>query len=347
MNELATRGENGAGRGIVTRATPSGANLTVEDVWTLAESAASSKLFPGINTPQAAFTLMMICQSEGLHPMQALKRYHIIEGRPSMRADAIQAEFQADGGKIKILRCDAEEARAVFSHPVHQPDGFEFHVTMKQFAQTYGGKAVWKNNPSDMLWWRLVTKAVKKIHPGIVVGIPSSEEVMDGIDAEARVEPFRATVLGVTHAAGPPAECDVIGYAGSGPDGRPLAEIVTQAAEEYARRMELAAGGEESLYVPLTTAEILGHLVNKGVQAGHCQRPASSKSRDVYATLHPLYKAHRDFVRAEIMALVGERFARQEEAIEAAREAFELSAGGGEEAEAEAPAPVGREPGED
>ena len=64
---------------------------TVPDVQVMAENVSKSGLFPGINTPQAAFTLMMLAQSEGLHPIQALRRFHIINGRATMRADAMQA----------------------------------------------------------------------------------------------------------------------------------------------------------------------------------------------------------------------------------------------------------------
>ena len=50
--------------------------------------------------PEAVFGLMLLCKCEGLDPIAAMKRYHIIEGRPSMRADAMQAEFIAHGGGV-------------------------------------------------------------------------------------------------------------------------------------------------------------------------------------------------------------------------------------------------------
>jgi hypothetical protein len=60
---------------------------------------ASSQMF-GIKTPAQAITLMMLCQAEGLNPITALRRYHMIQGRPSMRADAMQGEFESKGGNI-------------------------------------------------------------------------------------------------------------------------------------------------------------------------------------------------------------------------------------------------------
>lgn len=54
----------------------------------------------GIQNPAQAICLMLICHSEGLNPIEALKRYHIIQGRPSRRADSILADFESKGGAV-------------------------------------------------------------------------------------------------------------------------------------------------------------------------------------------------------------------------------------------------------
>jgi hypothetical protein len=169
--------------------------FSVDDVTRMAESVARSGLFPGVSNPASAFSLMMLCQSEGLHPMQALKRYHIIEGRPTMRADAIQAEFQRSGGRIQWLRYDREEARAIFSHPQHAPDGVELAVTFDEFHKTgmvtgkYGLKDNWKHHPDSMLRARLISKGVRMVHPGIVSGVYTPEEASDFGGAEMVLPP--------------------------------------------------------------------------------------------------------------------------------------------------------------
>src|SRR4029077_6676575 len=99
-------------------------------------------------------------------------RYHLIHGRFSMRADAIQAEFQARGGRIKILERSAKRAAAVFSHPVHQPDGVELEYTYQDAvtAGDAGKNPLYKTRPAPMLWARLVSMAVTTIDPGVKVG---------------------------------------------------------------------------------------------------------------------------------------------------------------------------------
>lgn len=73
--------------------------MSPEAMQSLAADAAKSGMF-GITNPSMAICLFAICQAEGLHPVTALKRFHIIEGKPSMRADAMLAEFMAKGGGV-------------------------------------------------------------------------------------------------------------------------------------------------------------------------------------------------------------------------------------------------------
>lgn len=72
---------------------------TLEDMEKFAKYVAESGMF-GITKPSQAMCLFMICKAEGRDPISALRRYHIIENRPSMRSDAMQADFIAAGGGI-------------------------------------------------------------------------------------------------------------------------------------------------------------------------------------------------------------------------------------------------------
>jgi hypothetical protein len=151
----------------------------------MALSVAKSGLMAGINTPEAAFTLMMICQSEGIHAMQAVKRYHIIEGRASMKAEAMLAEFLSRDGEVEWIQSDDTAAEAIFSHPKRAPKGYRKVITfadMKAKGITegkYGTKDNWKKFADAMLRARLISSTVRMLMPEIVVGIYTPEEVMD------------------------------------------------------------------------------------------------------------------------------------------------------------------------
>ena len=57
--------------------------------------------------------LMCICQNKS--PDEILRTYHFINGKLSMRADAMLAGFQARGGKIEWKKHDREAAVAIFT----------------------------------------------------------------------------------------------------------------------------------------------------------------------------------------------------------------------------------------
>ena len=162
---------------------------SLADVKTMATEAARSQMF-GLTEPQA-FTLMMISEAEGLHPIRALQRYHVIEGRPAMRADAMQAEFQRRGGRLRWLETTADRCRLEAWHPKHHPEHLTFDVALKDLfdrglATTWNRdrkqaevKSVYRRFPAQMLRARAISEAVRAIDPGVVVGMYTPEEVGD------------------------------------------------------------------------------------------------------------------------------------------------------------------------
>lgn len=70
---------------------------TRQDWLAIAEDVAKSKMF-GVTTVEQAMCLFYICKEENISPLGVLREYHIIEGRPSMRADAMLAKFLQKGG---------------------------------------------------------------------------------------------------------------------------------------------------------------------------------------------------------------------------------------------------------
>ncbi len=154
---------------------------SVSDIEVMAERVAKSRLF-GLDAAQA-FTLMMIAQSEGIHPIKAVQRYNVPYGKPAMKADAMMADFQTLGGTVKWLtKCnDCERAAAIFKHPVHAPDGQEVSYTVAEAKRAgYAEKnSKWQTDPARMLIARVKSIGVRLICPGIVAGFYTPEEVED------------------------------------------------------------------------------------------------------------------------------------------------------------------------
>lgn len=151
---------------------------TLSDIKAMATAAAESGMFPAIKTPQAAFTLMMLCQAEGLHPIQALRRYHIIEGMPAMRAEAILATFQERGGVDEWTSSSETEAEATFTAPGKSPKRVRWTLEDARRAQLEG-RPNWKKYPRQMLRARVISEGIRLAMPSVVVGIYTPEEVQD------------------------------------------------------------------------------------------------------------------------------------------------------------------------
>ena len=151
--------------------------IPVSDIEKMATVMAKSGLF-GMKTPDQAFALMLLCQGEGIHPAIAVRDFHIIQGRPTLKADAMLARFQNAGGKVEWNVYTDQEVTGTFSHS----SGGSLKLTWT-FAQAKSigltGKDNWKNYPRAMLRARCISEGIRTVFPGSVTGFYSPEEVQD------------------------------------------------------------------------------------------------------------------------------------------------------------------------
>ena len=163
--------------------------VPLQDITQMAEVAAGSKMF-GFKNPQEAMAIMLLCQAENLHPAVAMRDYHVIQGRPALKADAMLARFQQAGGSVQWKDYTDEKVTGVFSHP--SGGSLEVSWSLAQ-AKSIGiaNKDNWKNYPRAMLRARCVSEGIRSVFPGCVVGIYTPEEVQD---FEPPKEKFMGTV---------------------------------------------------------------------------------------------------------------------------------------------------------
>ena len=147
------------------------------EVQAMAEVAAGSKMF-GFKNPQEAMAIMLLCQAENLHPAVAMRDYHVIQGRPALKADAMLARFQQAGGSVNWKDYTDEKVTGVFSHPAGGT--LEVSWTLaKAKAIGIASKDNWKNYPRAMLRARVASEGIRSVYPGCVVGVYTPEEVQD------------------------------------------------------------------------------------------------------------------------------------------------------------------------
>lgn len=151
--------------------------MTVQDMSNLSVAFAKSGLF-GYKSSSEAFALMAIAQANGLHPAKAAERYHIIQGRPAMKADAMLSAFQEAGGKVRWVKRTDTECVLHLEHP----QGGELDVKWNmERANKAGltGKSTWKQFPAQMLSARCVSEGVRALFPACLSGMYTPEEVQD------------------------------------------------------------------------------------------------------------------------------------------------------------------------
>jgi len=167
-------------------------DFTMTAAHRLAWHVARSGLFPqfrGSVEQRTAdiFTLFAFAQARQLHPMEAIRRYNVIQGQIAMKADAMLAEFYAAGGRIQWLERNNEKVSARFFPPSDpDSDGVVITWTMEEakkqgiaIARDGGLKDNYRRHPRQMLSARVISEGVRLVAPEVVLGIYTPEEVSD------------------------------------------------------------------------------------------------------------------------------------------------------------------------
>ena len=151
--------------------------VPLADIQQMAEVAAKSRMF-GFKNSEEAMAIMLLCQAENLHPAIAMRDFHIIQGRPALKADAMLARFQQAGGSVNWKDYTDEKVTGVFSHP--SGGSLEVSWSLAQ-AKSIGiaNKDNWRNYPRAMLRARCVSEGIRSVYPGCVVGVYTPEEIQD------------------------------------------------------------------------------------------------------------------------------------------------------------------------
>lgn len=159
---------------------------TVPDMERMALAFAASKLF-GVSNAEQALALCLIAQAEGRHPASAAQDYHIIQGKPSKKADAMLRDFIANGGKVEWHKLDDTIADATFSHP----SGGSVRISWDHARATKAGIAnpMWKKFPRQMLRSRVVSEGVRTVFPMATSGMYVPEEVQEFDAPKPTLEP--------------------------------------------------------------------------------------------------------------------------------------------------------------
>ena len=156
-------------------------NDPIHAMQVMGEMIAGSGMF-GCTKTEQGMVLAMQCMAEGVPPLELAKTYHIIDGKLSMRADAMLGRYLSKGGKVKWTERSDKRVAAIWTC---DGNDIEIAVTFDEMikngvAGTAGKiKANWQKHPRQMLTARCISEAVRLLMPQIVAGIYTPEEVQD------------------------------------------------------------------------------------------------------------------------------------------------------------------------
>jgi len=127
----------------------------------------------GFKTMEQAAALMLVAQADGLHPAKAATHYHIINGKPSLTADAMLARFQQAGGRVNWEAYSDDAVTGTFSHAL----GGSVSITWTIARAKKAGVGNLDKFPAAMLRARCISEGVRTVYPGVIVGMYTPEEV--------------------------------------------------------------------------------------------------------------------------------------------------------------------------
>ena len=151
-------------------------SFSMSDIERVALAIAKGGLF-GSSDPNAVLTLCLLAQAEGQHPAVVFRDYHIIQGKPAKKAEAMLRDFIASGGKVEWHTMTDDLADATFSHPSGGTIRIDWTVKRAQHAGI--STPMWKKYPRQMLRSRVISEGVRAVCPSATSGLYETGEVQD------------------------------------------------------------------------------------------------------------------------------------------------------------------------
>lgn len=167
-------------------------NDPMQAIQLMGEMISGSGMF-GCTKVEQGMVLAMQCLAEGKAPLELAKTYHIIEGKLTMRADAMLGRYLASGGKVKWIERTDKRVAGIWTCDGNDVEiGVSLDEMMKNGVAIAGAgklKANWQKFPRQMLTARCISEAIRLLMPQIVAGIYTPEEVSDFSNAEKNIIP--------------------------------------------------------------------------------------------------------------------------------------------------------------
>jgi len=160
----------------------------MEAIAKMGEWISKSGLF-GCDKIEQGMVLAMTSYAERRPVTDICRRYHIMDGKLSMKSEAMLAEFNQRGGTHFWEKSDDKEAVLLLSSGRFKDFKVSFTIKDAERAGLCGKDGGvrsgqnkpggWQKNPDAMLRARAVSKGIRMVDPSVVVGVYTPEEIID------------------------------------------------------------------------------------------------------------------------------------------------------------------------
>jgi hypothetical protein len=147
----------------------------------IARALVESRLMSGsIKSPEAAFVIIATGRELGLSMMQSLRGIHIIEGKPTLSADAMAGLCKSRRDVCTDFRMveSSDRVATYETHRAGEPSPTRMSFSWED-AQRAGAtnKDNWRKYPAAMLRARCITALARAVYPDLLMGIYDPEEM--------------------------------------------------------------------------------------------------------------------------------------------------------------------------
>lgn len=167
-----------------------------DDYWRLAQRISATDFVPKAfrGRPESILAALLSGAERGLGPMESLRSVNVIEGRPSLSAEAKRALVLAAGHYIEILETNERRAVVIGRRAGSDRTSPEFIWTIDRARRArLLGKDNWQKYPEAMLLARATSDLCNALFPDVIAGLETAELVQDDLAGEPEPRTRRRT----------------------------------------------------------------------------------------------------------------------------------------------------------
>ena len=128
-------------------------------------------------TPEAVLTAILYGKELGFSPIRSVNAITVIQGRPTLEAQAMKALAIQKGGRVETIEWTNERCTLTCTRGDWKEE-FTYTIADANLAGL-SGKDNWRRMPKPMLYARCVSTLVRNMFADVLCGLYSTEEMRD------------------------------------------------------------------------------------------------------------------------------------------------------------------------